>query len=163
MKITWPKLISCEHIKNKCRMATHPLIMTQALFQFSECHLIFLKETHFTWPPGSGRTCCVLFFSPLSTSVFCFFVFNLSERRLADAQAGMLCHVHFWAEVESLWDCEANGKDSRQTGERNARLGSIFIFFSPRGRRHGEGSQENENLTYSNCPCRGCFLPLSCV
>lgn len=43
-----------------------------------------------------------------------------SEGRLANAQAGMCVHVHFWAELATLRDCEANSEDPCQTGEQKA-------------------------------------------
>lgn len=48
---------------------------------------------------------------------------TFAEGRLANAQAGVFCHVCFWAELESLGDCEANGEDPCQTGEQKAGLG----------------------------------------
>lgn len=55
---------------------------------------------------------------------FYYFFFSMfSEGRLANAQAGMCLHVRFWAELESLRDCEANSKDPCQTGEQKVKLG----------------------------------------
>lgn len=68
-----------------------------------------------------------------------------SERRLADAQAGVFCHVRFWGELESLGDREANGEDPCQTGEREASMGCSYSGCQAR--------QENR-MTDSNCPCK---------
>lgn len=57
---------------------------------------------------------------------------HFSEGRLANAQARVFCHVCFWAELESLGDCEANGEDPCQTGEQEARLGKYVATLGAR-------------------------------
>lgn len=63
-----------------------------------------------------------------------------SEGRLANAQAGMCLHVHFWAELATLRDCEAYSKDPCQTGEQKARLGR---FAPAPGAREGRQMKIN--------------------
>lgn len=80
----------------------------------------------------------------------CFFP-ALSEGRLANAQARVLCHVRFWAELEPLGDCEANSKDPCQTGEQEARLGTYAR------------EDRKVNIDQHNCPCKAHSYRLPCV
>lgn len=78
-------------------------------------------------------------------------IFSLPETRLANAQAGVLCHVCVWTELESLWDSETHCEDSCQTGERSPRFQKECWFLFWKMNRKGPGKKSatvSENSLY---------------
>lgn len=80
---------------------------------------MFSKRKHISLDLNEKDLLHPLFTNFIPVCVFNLFFFFLTfpERRLAHAQAGMFSHGCFWGKLESLRDCQANCKDSGQTGE----------------------------------------------
>lgn len=87
-----------------------------------------------------------LFHKFISMALFSFFSSMFSEGRLANAQAGMCLHVHFWAELATLRDCEANSKNPCQTGEQKVRLGMFAPALGAREGRKMKTDQQSLSL-----------------